>query len=229
MKFDGITDVFFDLDHTLWDFDRNSKLAFGRVFQKNKIEVDIETFISVYEPVNFNYWKLFREEKVTKEALRHGRLSDSFKELEIEFSLDVINTLSESYIEELPHDNHLFDGAIDILEYLQKKYKLHIVTNGFHEVQHIKLKNSNITHFFSTVTTSEEVGVKKPNPLVFKKALEKAKTKPATSVMIGDTFEADILGAEAIGMKTLFYNYRLDDVNQNYRTISQLSQIKEYL
>lgn len=229
MELDAITDVFFDLDHTLWDFDRNSRLAFKRVFHKNKIGVDLDTFISVYEPVNFEYWKLFREEKVTKKALRHGRLSDSFKKLEMEFTLDVIETLSVSYIDELPHDNHLFDGAEDILRYLQKKYNLHIITNGFEEVQHIKIKNSGIAPFFSTITTSEEVGVKKPNPLVFKRAMEKANAIANTSVMIGDTFEADILGAEAVGMQTIFYNYRLDEVCDNYNVIANLTEIKKFL
>jgi len=224
-----ITDVFFDLDHTLWDFDRNSKLAFERVFLKNKIGIDLDTFISIYEPINFEYWRLFREEKVTKEALRHGRLLDSFKKLNMEFSLEVIDTLSVSYIDELPHDNHLFDGAEDILKYLQKKYKLHIITNGFEEVQHIKIKNSGIASFFSTITTSEEVGVKKPNPLVFEKAMQKANVNASASVMIGDTFEADILGAEVVGMHTIFYNYRFDEVSNDYNVITNLTEIKNFL
>ncbi len=224
-----ITDVFFDLDHTLWDFDRNSKLAFQRVFVKHKINMDVATFIKVYEPVNFDYWKLFREERVTKQELRRGRLMDTFKAFKIKLPLTIIDTLAEAYIEELPLDNHLFDGTKEILDYLSEKYILHIITNGFQEVQHLKLDNSGISAYFETVTTSEEVGLKKPNPVIFKKALEKAVTQPQRSIMIGDTFEADILGAEAVGMQTLFYNYRNDNVPSNYKFVNKLPEIKKYL
>ena len=106
---------------------------------------------------------------------------------------------------------------------------MHIITNGFEEVQHLKLKNSNIDIYFKTVTTSEEVGVKKPNPLVFERALQKANTLAFKSLMIGDTFEADILGAEAVGMQTLFYNYRNETPPRNYKIINEIAEIKTYL
>lgn len=224
------TDIFFDLDHTLWDFDRNSKLAFHRVFRSHDISISVNAFIDIYEPINFQYWKLYREEKIDKQGLRRGRFMDAFKPFGIEFSNEEVDALATSYISELPKDNHLFDGAIEVLQYLsQKSYHLHIITNGFEEVQHLKLKNSKIDSFFQTVTTSEEVGVKKPNPRVFHHALKKANANADTSVMIGDTFEADILGAEAVGMQTLFYNYRNEEPPQNYRTIEQIDEIKNYL
>jgi len=224
-----IDHVFFDLDHTLWDFDRNSKLAFYRVFLKHNIDMDVADFIRVYEPINFDYWKLFREERVTKEELRRGRLTDAFKTFKIEFPLDLIDALAEAYIEELPIDNHLFDDAEEVLDYLSKKYLLHIITNGFHEVQNLKLKNSGISKYFRTVTTSEEVGLKKPNPVIFKTALEKAVAQPKKSIMIGDTFEADILGAESVGMETIFYNYRNDKVPTKYKVVNKLTEIKKHL
>ena len=140
-----------------------------------------------------------------------------------------IDELADAYIEELPLDNHLFDGALDILDYLTEKYQLHIITNGFEEVQYKKLKNSGIFHYFSTITTSEEVGLKKPNPIVFVKALEKARTNPNDSVMIGDSFEADILGAKNIGMETIFFNYRNEKIPNGYKIINALSEIKSYL
>jgi putative hydrolase of the HAD superfamily len=229
MSKDGIKHVFFDLDHTLWDFDRNSSLAFKRVFLKHKIDLEIATFVNVYEPINFDYWKLYREERVSKEDLRRGRLIDTFSSLNMKFPMSEIDAMSVTYIDELPIDNHLFDGTIEILEYLQRKYRLHIITNGFQEVQHLKLKNSGISEFFVTVTSSEEVGVKKPNPLVFQKALDKAKAFPKQSIMIGDTFEADILGAEAVGMKTLFYNYRKEEIPERYPLVNHLLEIKSHL
>lgn len=225
----NLTDVFFDLDHTLWDFDKNSFLAFERVFKRHNISLDVHTFVEKYEPINFQYWKLFREEKVSKQDLRRGRLVDAFKLFDITFSIEIIDAMAVSYIDELPVDNHLFEGTIEILNYLAEKYTLHIITNGFQEVQLLKLQNSGISPFFETVTSSEEVGVKKPNPLVFKTALQKAKAKASQSMMIGDSFEADILGAETVGMNTLFYNYRKETPPEGYALINSLFEIKNYL
>jgi len=225
----AITDVFFDLDHTLWDFDKNSKLAFNRVFVAHKININIEDFISIYEPINLEYWRLFRNEKVSKSELRRGRLIDAFKCFDKEYSLKKIDKIADSYINELPNDNYLFNGALEILNYLTKKYKLHIITNGFEEVQYQKLKNSEIINFFKTVTTSEEIGVKKPNPIIFTKALEKAETLAQRSIMIGDSFEADIQGAESIGINTLFYNYRNETLPSQYQAVNTLLEIKNYL
>ena len=229
MTKNNITDIFFDLDHTLWDFDKNSLLALERVFVSHKVDLKVTDFAIVYEPINFEYWKQFREEHVSKQDLRRGRLIDSFKRFNMSFHIDEIDAMATSYIDELPLDNHLFDGTIEILDYLAEKYTLHIITNGFQEVQTLKLKNSGIQKYFKTVTSSEEVGVKKPNPLVFETALEKANTHFERSIMIGDTFEADILGAEAVGMRTLFYNYRKETIPSSYKLVNNLLEIKSHL
>jgi putative hydrolase of the HAD superfamily len=226
----GVKDIFFDLDHTLWDFDRNSKLAFQRMFKANKISVDLTAFLKVYEPINFQYWKLYREERIDKVGLRRGRFKDAFEPFDIQFSTEELDALAASYICELPKDNYLFDGVINLLEYLKaKEYRMHIITNGFEEVQHLKLKSSKIDHYFDTVTTSEEVGVKKPNSRVFDHALKKANAQAMTSIMIGDTFEADILGGESVGMKTLFYNYRNEEPPTNYCIVDDIIDVKNYL
>lgn len=224
-----IKHIFFDLDHTLWDFDRNSKLAFGRMFEKHQILVDLEEFIPIYEPINFHYWKLYREERVSKQELRRNRFSEAFEKFGIRFEIPELDVLATTYIDELPKDNHLFDGVMELLEYLSASYHLHIITNGFHEVQHKKLMNSGITSYFNTVTTSEEVGLKKPNPVIFKKALEKAMAEAPESLMVGDTFEADILGAEAVGMKTLYFNYREETIPAHYLKVDTLLEIKKHL
>jgi len=224
-----VKDVFFDLDHTLWDFDKNSMLAFKRVFKKFKINIEFDTFLKIYEPINFEYWKKYREDKVSKENLRRGRLIDSFNFFDLIYTTEKIDKIADAYIQELPFDNHLFEGALEILDYLTLKYKLHIITNGFEEVQHKKLKNSGIVHYFSTVTTSEEVGVKKPNSKVFLTALKKANSLPEESVMIGDSLEADILGANNIGMQTIFYNYRNESISKKIKSIHSLIEIKNYL
>lgn len=225
----NIKDVFFDLDHTLWDFDRNSALAFIRVFRKHNIDVNFSAFIEAYEPINLIYWKKFREELITKEELRRGRLIETFKILDMQYPLSTIDLFARSYIEELPIDNHLFSGTIEILEYLISRYKLHIITNGFHEVQHFKLRNSNIQRYFSTITTSEEAGVKKPHPSIFKLALTKASALPNKSIMVGDSLEADILGARAVGMNTLFFNYKNEKMVTPEVAIKNLFEIKQHL
>jgi len=224
-----VKDIFFDLDHTLWDFDKNSMLAFKRVFKKFKITIEFDAFLKIYEPINLEYWKKYREDKVSKENLRRGRLIDSFNFFDLIFTTEKIDEIADAYIQELPFDNHLFEGAVEILDYLILKYKLHIITNGFEEVQHKKLKNSGIDHYFSTVTTSEEVGLKKPNPKVFLTALNKANSLPTQSVMIGDSLEADILGANNIGMQTIFYNYRNESISKKIKSIDSLLEIKNYL
>ena len=224
-----VKDIFFDLDHTLWDFDKNSMLAFKRVFKKFKITIEFDAFLKIYEPINVEYWKKYREDKVSKENLRRGRLIDSFNFFDLIYTTEKIDEIADAYIQELPFDNHLFEGAVEILDYLILKYKLHIITNGFEEVQHKKLKNSGIDHYFSTVTTSEEVGLKKPNPKVFLTALNKANSLPTQSVMIGDSLEADILGANNIGMQTIFYNYRNESISKKIKSIDSLLEIKNYL
>ena len=203
-----INNLFFDLDHTLWDFDKNSGLTFKKIFELNNINIELGTFLKVYEPINLKYWKLYREERVSKPDLRYGRLKEAFDTLGVSVKDDMINHLSEAYIDYLTTFNHLFEGAIEILEYLQYKYHLHIITNGFEEAQERKMQNSKIRSYFKTVTNSEMVGVKKPNPKIFNYALNSAEANPYESIMIGDSLEADIAGAQKVGMRTIHFDYK---------------------
>ena len=133
----NIKHIFFDLDHTLWDFDRNSELTFQQIFEEQNIEISIKDFLTVYMPINLNYWRLFREDKISKSDLRYSRLKDSFQALKFEISDNLINIVSEDYITYLPNHNYLFEGTIELLDYLSEKYELHIITNGFEEVQNL--------------------------------------------------------------------------------------------
>ncbi|MCB0399174.1 MAG: YjjG family noncanonical pyrimidine nucleotidase [Winogradskyella sp.] len=226
---DKIKHVFFDLDHTLWDFDKNSGLTFEKIFKLNNLDVELSTFLEVYEPINLKYWKLYREEKVTKPALRYGRLKDAFRGVGVEVEDDMIDHLSVAYIDYLTTFNHLFEGALDILNYLRNKYHLHIITNGFEEAQERKMHNANIRSYFKTVTNSEMVGVKKPNPKIFNFALDSAKASPEESVMIGDSLEADIEGAHNIGMETIYFDYRNLNNSNGYKRVTTLKSIEDYL
>ena len=111
MKPQKITDVFFDLDHTLWDFDKNSALAHQFVFERFSVSVSLDSFLKVYEPINFNYWREFREERVTKTQLRRGRLIDSFSELGVVYDMKTIDGMSEAYIQALPNNNYLLNNV----------------------------------------------------------------------------------------------------------------------
>lgn len=221
--------LFFDLDHTLWDFDKNSALTFKKIFELHNIAVKLEQFLDVYVPINLRYWKLYREEKIDKASLRFARLNDTFETLSYKVSRDLIDQLSDDYISYLSTFNHLFDGTLEILDYLNSKYSLHIITNGFKEVQHGKLNASGISKFFETVTNSEMVGVKKPNPIIFNHALKISKASVENSLMIGDNLEADILGAKNIGMDAICYNYHNDEIPDDILEIKHLSELKRYL
>lgn len=221
--------LFFDLDHTLWDFDKNSALTFEYIFKSNSIEVNLNTFLEVYMPINLAYWKLYREDKIDKDRLRYARLKDTFDTLNIQISTRIIYKLSDDYIIHLSRYNHLFDGAIAVLDYLYPKYSLHIITNGFKEVQNGKLNKSGIAHYFETVTNSEMVGVKKPNPKIFKHALKQAKALPEHSLMIGDNLEADILGAIDFGIDALCFNYHKEIIPKAIQSIDQLLELKHFL
>ncbi len=225
----NIKHIFFDLDHTLWDFEENSKKTYQQLFAENNINLKLDVFLTHYIPVNHQYWKLYREERVSKEKLRYGRLKDVFDALHYSISDELIHKLATDYIINLPNYNQLFDGSIELLEYLFPKYKLHIITNGFKEIQQTKLENAGIAKYFDNVITSENVGVKKPNPKVFHFALEKTKAKTYESIMIGDNLEADIYGAKNVGMKAVFFNPVKQNAPKNIKEINHLLEIRDIL
>ncbi len=224
-----IDHVFFDLDHTLWDFEKNSALAIETIFNKHAINVNLQLFLFHYVPINIKYWELYRVDKITQLELRLGRLKDTFELLNFEIDDDKIIFLSEEYIEYLPKFNHLFDGAIEILDYLKPKYNLHIITNGFQEIQDNKLKNSNIDHYFTTITNSEMAGVKKPNPKIFDYAITEAKASKSNSIMIGDCIDADVKGALNFGMHAILFNIDPSKSYDNIKQVSHLLELKNHL
>lgn len=226
---DLVTDVFFDLDHTLWDFEKNSALTFTKILEDNKIGVKVEDFLKAYVPINHQYWKLFREEKISKADLRFQRLQTTFKTINYNATDSEINLLAEEYINHLSSHNHLFPNAIEILEHLKPNYKLHIITNGFQEVQNKKIRNSNLDRFFDVIIDSEMAGVKKPDPYIFELALKKANVSAEKSLMIGDSLEADILGAKSVGLHALHFNTHQEEIHNHCSIINSLDEIKMYL
>ena len=229
MKQTHITDVFFDLDHTLWDFDKNSEITFDTIFKNNHRSVEIKLFIEKYVPINQECWKLYQYDKITHEELRYNRLKHSLDAINYSISDSEIDVIAEDYIRFLPENNHLFDGTLEILDYLSQNYKLHIITNGFAAVQYKKINNSNIGSYFQTVTNSEMAGCKKPNPIIFDYAIDLAKAKKENSIMIGDSLDADVQGALDAGLDAIFFNESNLQVANHIKQVSHLLELKKYL
>lgn len=224
-----IKHIFFDLDHTLWDFETNSDIAFETIFSKHKVKVDVKKFLTYYRSINQSYWKLYREDKISKDDLRIGRLSDTFKKINFSASLELINNLSVDYIEVLPNNNTLFEGAHEILDHLFPTYKLHIITNGFNEVQSKKINNSGLSKYFDKIITSEDAGVKKPNKMIFDFALAQTKAAQNEVLMIGDNWEADIMGAINQGWDAIYFNFENNAVGSNIKSVNHLLHLKKFL
>ena len=224
-----VTDIFFDLDHTLWDFERNSELTYNQIFADFGIDLPLPAFLAVYVPLNMHYWKLYRDGRIDKETLRYKRLKDVFDQLNHPVQDELILRLSEAYIEILGTQTHLMPFAREILEYLHGNYQLHIITNGFEQVQFRKLNNTGIAHFFQHVIPSERAGVQKPHPDIFKMALGAANVTPSRALMIGDSLEADVLGALSSGMHAIHYNVHNDLPHQHCLIIDHLQEIKQQL
>ena len=229
VKFNGINDIFFDLDHTLWDFQKNSALTFDFLLKKYQINIDLNKFLNIYIPINFSYWKLYRDEKITKEFLRYNRLKSSFEKLNISLSDDVINKIADDYVISLPVNNFLIKDTILVLDYLRNKYRLHIITNGFTEVQNKKIVNSQIKKYFHSIIDSETVGVKKPNIKIFDYALKISGARSKNSLMIGDNLEADILGALNAGFHAIHFNNNNEAPHEHCLILNELKSLLECL
>ena len=204
-------------------------LIFLKIFEENDITTSLDDFLSHYVPLNLEYWKLYREERISKADLRYQRLKRSFDALDYDIEDDMIDMLSDQYIEHLSSFSHLVPETVEILEYLKPNYRLHIITNGFSEIQEKKLKQSNISTYFDQIVDSEMAGVKKPNPKIFHLALQMANVDARKSLMIGDSIEADILGAQAVGIQAIHFNAHNDPLHNHCKMIHKLGEIKSYL
>lgn len=207
--------IFFDLDRTLWDFDAAAEVAFERIYEKYNLKSlgipSAHEFHEVYHPLNEQLWVQYRADKITKDDLNRTRFVLPLEQYGIH-DTDLADHLSEDYVYWSPRIVRLVPGTMELLEYLKPKYHLHLITNGFQEVQHTKLSGSGLEPYFETLTVSEEVGVKKPNPEIFHYALRKAGAKAEESLMIGDEMAVDIDGARAAGMDTLLFHPTEDRV-----------------
>lgn len=200
--------LFFDLDRTLWDFERNSENALNILFHDLGLDKQLKSFQGfhkTYKEINAKLWYDYGRGKITKEILRTKRFQDTLSTYKID-SPDLAKRLGEGYVEISPYQTLLLPNTKEVLTTLQKEYELHIITNGFKEVQFIKLENSGIRDFFDVIVCSEDVGKNKPAPDVFQFALSRAGARSHESIMIGDDYQVDVIGAEGAGIKGILFD-----------------------
>ncbi len=204
-------DLFFDLDHTIWDFELNSKETLWDLHQKYALEAkgitDFDTYYNQYSVHNHRLWDRYTKGFIKQEELRWKRIYLSLLDYKIADEA-LAKNMSHDYLDILPNKKNLFPYTIEILEYLKSKaYKMHLITNGFESVQFKKIKNSNLSNYFIEVITSEASNSLKPNKEIFEYALKSANAQVESSIMIGDNESADIQGAINAGMDSIFVNH----------------------
>ena len=200
--------IFFDLDRTLWDFEANALDTFKELFsiyELNKLVPDFDSFHRSYRKINRQLWQDYREGQIKKQVLKYKRFYLTLKEFGTD-DVALAKKLGDDYVTLSGEKTKLFPHAMEALKYLQDKYNLHIITNGFEEVQFKKIKNCKLEPYFKKIITSEKAGVQKPHQQIFEYALNEADAKKEESVMIGDDLEGDIKGARAFGIDQVYFN-----------------------
>ena len=201
------THLFFDLDQTLWDFEKNSAETIAYLFEKFDLGryFTFQDFFKKYSYVNKRLWQLYAAGKINQEHIRQTRFTKTLRDLGVPQN-EIPFELEEEYLRICPTKTTVFPFTHETLTYLKGKYQLHIITNGFKESQAIKMNSSNLDSYFGEVITSECIGCAKPDKRIFQHALERANVQAKDSLMIGDNLEADILGAQQAGIDQVFFN-----------------------
>jgi putative hydrolase of the HAD superfamily len=226
--------LFFDLDHTLWDFDANARMTLEQLHLDlnlpDKGIHDFDLFYRNYLVHNEKLWVKYRNGQIKQEELRLKRMWLSLLDFKIADEA-LAKQMNELFLQLLPTRTLLFPDTVEVLQYLRDKgYGLHLITNGFDEVQHNKLKYSGLAEFFKVVVTSECSNSLKPQKEIFEYALKKTGAKVEESLMIGDTLEVDVVGALNVGMDAVHVNYNSaeQEVEPTY-TIYHLRELKNFL
>jgi len=222
--------IFFDLDHTLWDFKTNSLEALTELSGKYRLQErgvpSVAEFIEEYVVINERLWDEYGKGMIDKETLRFERFRLALKKYNINDEA-LSRNIGEDYTSIAPYKTNLFPDAIEVLEYLHSKYPLYIITNGFEEVQHLKMRSSKLDGYFSGIITSERSGYKKPDRRMFGYSLKVANADPLSSLMIGDSLEADIIGAKESGIRQVYFNPELR--KHNVPVTHEITGLKELM
>lgn len=225
--------LFFDLDHTLWDFESNSRHALRQGYNDLNLAglgvVDCSTWIQAYEKANSWCWSEYRHGRMDKETLRAERFRMALEAVKADPSLELAAALGEHYIATSPFQTALMEGALEVLEALSLRgHDMWLLTNGFDEVQHIKVANSGLKRFFRDVYTSDSLGVKKPHPEAFEKAAARAGLAMDSGVvMVGDSWESDVEGAQNVGWRGVHFNPHGEKNPLAWRTVRFLRELLE--
>ena len=226
--------LFFDLDHTIWDFELNSKETLWDLHLKYALEAkginNFDEFYSKYSVHNHRLWDRYTKGFIKQEELRWKRIYLSLLDFKIADET-LSKEISVDYLDILPNKKNLFPYTIEILEYLKNKdYTMHLITNGFESVQMKKIKNANLSDYFTQVITSEASNSLKPNKEIFEYALKISKPNLKTSIMIGDNESADIQGAINVGMDSIFVNHlQIQPTVPATHTITHLKELEAIL
>ncbi len=202
--------LFFDLDHTLWDYHTCSNETLEELWQRYKLQqlgIPLAVFMDTFYQINDELWERFHDGLIDKNIIRKERFPAVFAALHIHDPAMAASMQTE-YIHTCPTKPHLVPGARQLLDHLAGRYRLHIITNGFEEVQDIKLKSGGIAHYFEVIVTSAGAGAQKPQKEIFDFALQQAGAQRHESLMIGDNPVSDIAGAHRAGIDQVFYNPR---------------------
>lgn len=223
--------IFFDLDHTLWDYECNSRETLFELHQSYNLQhrgIAFEDFHQHFRTINAELWNLYDRGLIDNTVIRDGR----FKKILAHFKVDeekLSADLSYEYLHGCPRKCKLVPYAMEALEYLSDRYTLTLVTNGFEEIQSVKLSSGKITHFFEHVITSQKAGFKKPAREIFDYALSMNKLQCHEAIMIGDNLLTDIAGAQNACIDTIFFNpeglAHTESVNHEIACLSELRNI----
>jgi putative hydrolase of the HAD superfamily len=226
--------IFFDLDHTLWDFETNSQQTIRELYDRHALEsrgiLSFEAFLASYVVHNDRLWDRYRKGFINRNELRTKRFSLAFLDFKIADE-KLTKAFSDEFLEILPTKTALFPYTVEVLDYLANKgYPMHLITNGFEATQLLKMKHAGIGQYFTHVVTSETAGSLKPYREIFDYAMVKAGTTAKESLMIGDALELDIVGAQTVGMDQVYFNPLVPatGITPTY-TIQCLSELKTIL
>ncbi len=201
--------LFFDLDRTLWDFNKNSEASLRQLFRDYQLQTAFGSFLffkSRYTYHNGKLWNAYYQKRISKEELMYRRFYLTLKESGMD-DLGMAKEIAQDFIDISPLQTITFPNTHKTLEYLQEKgYCLSIITNGFNEVQYRKLKNSKLDIYFTKVITSEDADANKPHLKIFEYAFDASGATAANSIMIGDDLKTDIAGAKKANMDQIYFN-----------------------
>lgn len=226
--------VFFDLDHTLWDFEKNARETLLELYFTFKFDAlfgaaAAEHFITTYTKHNQRLWGLYNLGKIGKAELRTRRFGDTFEELGADREAFPVAFEAE-YLRICPRKTHLFPHALDVLDYLKGKYSLHLISNGFREACTTKIQYSGLAKYFDHIVISEVVGVLKPDRAIFEYTLGQAAVAAQQAVMVGDNFDADVMGALNAGIEAVLFNPTGAEAPKGrHLAITTLADLKSFL